>query len=102
MLDHDRIRTLASQLSVLADTCSRSTAMTGQMVLAIERRLDDIDKRLKALEAAEAARSVGITPQQPMPGCVCPAGAERTCKGYGCPRTSQNMGPSTEPKAFVF
>lgn len=61
-----------------------------------------LDRRLAAIEAYMAMRDVGITPTTPLNsyGCVCPVGAEKTCKGYGCPRISHNMGPGV--KAIVF
>lgn len=79
------------------------------MRITVQGRLKIIEARLAALEtfakkweAEMAMRDVGIAPKTPLNsyGCVCPEGAERTCKGYGCPRIPHNMGP--EPKAFVF
>lgn len=46
--------------------------MTGDEILA------DLRRRVAALEASGSAQK----------GCVCPAGAESTCRGIACPRRS--------------
>lgn len=67
------------------------------MRIMVQGRLKIIEARLAALEAfakkweAEMAmRDMGIAPQPAMAGCVCPVGAELSCRGWGCPR--QNGG----------
>ena len=90
----DVIARLAAHVALLAETCSRTTVGFSEIIEAQ-------NKRIAALEAQVAGMSVGINVAAPVkPGCVCPPNAERTCKGYGCPRIPQDMGPG--PKVLVF
>jgi hypothetical protein len=53
------------------------------------RKLREHDLHYSEQErAAEVVQGL-ITPIQtlgPVRGCVCPVGAEKTCRGFGCPR----------------
>ena len=47
----------------------------------------DLKARVAALEARNARAGVTEAPR----GCVCPVGAEATCRGLGCPRREFRM-----------
>ena len=86
---------LARHIALLADTCSRATVSTCEAIQSLERRI-------QVLEGQVAGMSVGVRIMDSIPGCVCPPGAEATCKGWGCPRTPTHVGPSaTGPQAIV-
>lgn len=43
-------------------------------------RIADLERRIAALERLDLASLLGAR------GCICPAGAEVSCRGVGCPR----------------
>ena len=75
---------LARHIALLADTCSRATVSTCEAIQSLERRI-------QVLEGQVAGMSVGIRVMDSVPGCVCPPGAEATCRGWGCPRAPSNV-----------
>ena len=78
------LATLARHIALLADTCSRATVSTCEAIQSLERRI-------QVLEGQVAGMSVGVRVMDSVPGCVCPPGAEATCKGWGCPRTPSTV-----------